>query len=124
MIQKGANVNAKNDEGDSPLHYASMAGMNKVAEVLLRNGADVNIVNVAGESPLYLAAREGNSWNRIIQGEQNIHSNQYKTGFEQLVELLIKKGANAKQANKHGETASNYATARCNFEFLNTIIIN
>ena len=45
-IADGANVNAKKDDGQTPLHSAVVAaldsGDNKVIELLIANGADVN----------------------------------------------------------------------------------
>ena len=45
-ITDGANVNAKKEDGQTPLHFAVVAaldsGDNKVIELLIANGADVN----------------------------------------------------------------------------------
>ncbi|MEW6357125.1 MAG: ankyrin repeat domain-containing protein [Planctomycetota bacterium] len=70
LIDHGADVNARNDEGSTPLHYAT--GERKVVELwtssfvpiapeadrmaaialLIEKGADVNPINAAGRTPL------------------------------------------------------------------------
>ena len=51
-ISDGANVNAKKEDGQTPLHSAVVAaldsGDNKVIELLIANGADVNAKIVSG----------------------------------------------------------------------------
>ena len=51
-IADGANVNAKKEDGQTPLHSAVVAaldsGDNKVIELLIENGADVNAKIVSG----------------------------------------------------------------------------
>jgi|TARA_B100000678_G_scaffold6732_1_gene5715 ankyrin repeat protein/thiol-disulfide isomerase/thioredoxin len=51
-IADGANVNAKKEDGQTPLHFAVVAaldsGDNKVIELLIENGADVNAKIVSG----------------------------------------------------------------------------
>jgi hypothetical protein len=51
-----ADVNARNKDGDTPLHWAARYGHGVVAEFLISEGADVNAMNVAGVTPLQLAA--------------------------------------------------------------------
>ena len=42
LIEKGADVNAKSDDGIAPLHGASSKGLTTVVELLISKGADVN----------------------------------------------------------------------------------
>jgi uncharacterized protein len=58
LIGAGANVNATNDLGVTPLALASSGAMVKK---LLQAGANPNIVSSNGESPLMAAARAGNA---------------------------------------------------------------
>jgi len=56
LISQGADVNAKNKSGWTPLHTAAAYKSNgEVLEYLLVNGADVNATNDFGETPLDLA---------------------------------------------------------------------
>ncbi len=53
LLQHGANVNAKNDYGKTPLHEAAEEGDIDTVELLLRYGADVNTRdNFVGSTPL------------------------------------------------------------------------
>ena len=48
----GADVNAKNRYGSTPLHRAAYAGHKEIAELLIAEGADVNAKDEDGETPL------------------------------------------------------------------------
>jgi len=56
LISMGANVNAKEQSGLSPLHLAVTYGNVKVAEILISNGANVNAKEDNGFTPLHIAA--------------------------------------------------------------------
>ncbi|MBF0280301.1 MAG: ankyrin repeat domain-containing protein [SAR324 cluster bacterium] len=57
LIEKGADVNKKNDLGLSPLLAASGKGHFEIVKLLLDHGAEVNVKNSKGKTPLN-AARE------------------------------------------------------------------
>ena len=48
-------INSKNVDGSTPLHFASMNGKAITCNWLLQNGADVNATNNANETSLDLA---------------------------------------------------------------------
>ncbi len=52
LIQHGADVNAINDDGESPLYWASVKNHIDTATVLIQHGADVNAVDYCGCTPL------------------------------------------------------------------------
>ena len=52
FIEKGADVHAKDNEGNTPLHGAKKSDL---ATMLIEKGADVNAKNEYGESPLHRA---------------------------------------------------------------------
>ena len=57
LLKAGADVNAKQDDGWSPLHVAAAFNPSPaVLEVLLKAGADVNAKDKDGETPLHFAA--------------------------------------------------------------------
>ena len=41
-LDAGADVNAKDEDGFTPLHYAAVTGRKEIAEILIAEGADVN----------------------------------------------------------------------------------
>lgn len=53
----GANINARNENGETPLYRAVVRYDIKKVDVLLQIGADPKICNKAGESPLEAALR-------------------------------------------------------------------
>jgi ankyrin repeat protein len=55
LLKNKADVNARNDFGDTPLHAAAMWGHQGVAELLLANGADVNARDKFDNMPLRVA---------------------------------------------------------------------
>jgi cytohesin len=72
-LANGMDVNAKDEDGFTPLHQAALGGHKKIAELLIAKGADVNAkTKKAGQTPLHSSAFFG-----------------HKT----VVELLIAKGA-------------------------------
>ncbi|XP_045782017.1 poly [ADP-ribose] polymerase tankyrase [Maniola jurtina] len=57
LIRKGARVNEKNKDGQTPLHVATENAHLDAMDLLLRHGAKVNACDGRGESALSLAAR-------------------------------------------------------------------
>ena len=56
LIDKGANVNHADRDGETPLLIAARIGSVKLCDLLLDAGALVNVSDVKGNSPLTLAA--------------------------------------------------------------------
>ena len=57
-LAAGSDVNAKDDSGWTPLHWAASKVHNKIAKLLIEEGADVNAVNKDGLAPLDYAENE------------------------------------------------------------------
>lgn len=58
LLQNGEDVNAQNEQGNTPLHYAVALNNADIAELLLGYGADMNIENAKGWSPLKIAQKK------------------------------------------------------------------
>ncbi|MEO5933507.1 MAG: ankyrin repeat domain-containing protein [Duganella sp.] len=87
MIKRGAQVNQK---GWTALHYAAAAGSVEIASILLEQHAYIDAESPSGMTPLMMAAREGQ---------------------EQVVELLLKEGADATLKDRGFKlTAAEFAT--------------
>ncbi len=89
LIQKGANVNAKNRDGATPLHAAAFLGHADIAALLIKKGADVSARNDKGESPLDVSRVD---WEitRLIASWLDIEldQNEVNAGRTAVVEML------------------------------------
>ena len=56
LLQRGVPIDARDREGNTPLHFAAGAGKTELVAYLIGKGADVNAVNLYGDSPLERAS--------------------------------------------------------------------
>ena len=69
LLAKGANVNAANDLGMTPLHYAAQRGSDRIIEFLASQGARFDVKNKQGRSPLDLArGKTATLMNKLASG--------------------------------------------------------
>lgn len=61
MIQNGADVNAKEIDGWTPLHLAAQNGTEAIAQTLIRNNATIDINNNDNVTPIFKAIEFGTS---------------------------------------------------------------
>ncbi len=90
-INSGANVNARDDFGWTPVMVAAENGSETILRILLKNGGNVNVRNKYDWTPLMYAAR----------------NNHYS-----IVKLLLKNGAETSLVNSEGWTALMWAAAK------------
>jgi ankyrin repeat protein/mono/diheme cytochrome c family protein len=125
LIEKGADINAKNRRRSTPLHWA-IHDQAKV-RLLLSKGADVNARQAQGRTPLYLAAMLGNGvpTMRLLLtsgADPNLVSANGQTplmmaaqrGNVEGTQLLIEKGADVNSKDGAGETALMFASGSSN----------
>jgi ankyrin repeat protein len=55
LVDKGADVNAANDAGMTPMHYAVQRGVDRIIEYLASKGARFDVKNKQGRTPVDLA---------------------------------------------------------------------
>ncbi len=102
LIQKGANVNARDEFGSTALLSAVYFDNNKeIIELLLNKGADVNAVNKWGNTPLTYASAYSN---------------------KEVIEFLIRKGADINTKNEKWETSLIIASEKNSYEVIRLLI--
>lgn len=57
LLENGADVDAKNDKGKTPLHLASIWGFSDNVRLLLNEGADMYIEDNSGKTPVDVSRR-------------------------------------------------------------------
>ena len=58
LINAGADINAKNKDGSTPLHVAAEKKNKDIVELLILRHADINAKNNNGWTPLHVATIE------------------------------------------------------------------
>lgn len=92
LYSKGSDINAMDKDGMTPLMYTAKRSFNETASFLLKNGAKVNVQNRKRKiSALMLASAWGN---------------------EELVKMLLDKGADPTLSDMFGRNAAFYAEKR------------
>ena len=93
LIADGASINARRNDGSTPLSTASFNGRLEIAEYLIEKGARVMQTNRDGNTPLHVAAF-------MCQTE--------------ITKLFLKKGAHVRKKNNRGESAIDVVSSTWN----------
>lgn len=103
LVQRRENVNEREADGTTALHWAARQNDLETAQLLVRSGADAKLANVFGITPIWLASMNGNA---------------------PLVELLLKSGANPNSTIGDGETALMTSARTGNVDAIRMLLIH
>jgi ankyrin repeat protein len=119
-LAAGADVNAKDGWGYTPLHNAADGGHMEITELLIDKGAEVNAKEEdTGKTPLHYAHNKeiaelliskGADVNAKDKFEQTTLHSAASEGHNETAELLIAKGVDVNAKNDDGKTSLDWAT--------------
>ncbi|MHB0997971.1 MAG: ankyrin repeat domain-containing protein [Armatimonadota bacterium] len=88
LISYGANIEARDNDGQTALHLTVNDSEFQSARMLIDNGADIEVVDNSGMTPLFYAAARGSI---------------------EMVDMLLEKGADPCRRNKDGYSVISFA---------------
>jgi ankyrin repeat protein len=116
-----SHINSPDENGWTPIMYASSSGQDQIVKALIEKGADVKIADPKGWTPLMLASFKGNtnSLKYLLEKGADVNAKTPKNttalmvaagnGFIEVVQLLLASKADINQKDADGKTALAYA---------------
>ena len=124
LISSGADLEAKDNSGETPLHSAAERNHLELAELLISSGAEVNVKRNDGSMPLHDAAANDSlavaelliSSGAEVNVKDNsgwtpLHWAAYNNSLE-IAQLLISSGADLEAKDNYGRTPYNCSDKR------------
>jgi len=124
LISKGADVNAKAENGRTTLMFAALKGYKDICKLLISKDADVNAKAENGRTALMCAASNNHKdiCKLLISKDADVNAKNKDgetalmlvafQGHRDICELLISKGADVNAKDKDGWTALKFAAIR------------
>ncbi|CAB0043456.1 unnamed protein product [Trichogramma brassicae] len=147
-LEKPLRVDARDNEGITPLHLALENLKGQAVLSLLSMGADPNLANPRGETPLHVICRTGgiaesfgerffqrlfeitDGMRRVVQLEARDESGKtplhlaLSYGDEELIGWLLRRGADPNSANANGSTPLQLAVANLQPDTVDLLLDN
>ncbi|MFP3022319.1 MAG: ankyrin repeat domain-containing protein, partial [Wolbachia sp.] len=105
LVNNGADINAKDNEGWTSLHWAVQLGSLNVVKYLVEKGADVNALTADGRAPLDIAKEKF----------RGLSENEERNDIVQFLEKLNEKKekpAQRKRRHHHGDHARHHMSRK------------
>ena len=134
MINGGADVYAKDNDGQTPLHLAVVLGKAKVIPILVKVGADVHAKDNSDNTPLHNAVFVGNAEviPVLIKAGADVHAkdNNGNTplhmattqGHAEIISILLQAKADVNAKNNEGVTPLQFATQENHAEVISVLV--
>jgi ankyrin repeat protein len=135
LIAAGADVNATESDGTSPLLWAAHQGSPELVQLLLKAGADPNVANNFGVTPLLEASRYGDAATieALLEGGADVAAAARegetplmaaaRAGSVQSVQLLLSRGADVNAVESLQEqTALMWASAEGHLDVVDLLL--
>lgn len=108
LINFGIDVNIRNDNGSTALHYCASRGyqLYNIAQLILDNGGDLSISDKHGNQPLWTACYES------------------KGKYLDMVKLFMDYGAEPSHENRYGKSPIDIAKIMNNSNLLDILLKN
>ncbi len=136
LLANGADVNAKNSNGDTALILSALKGHMDCMKALIANGASMNAKNSNGDTALIMSASKGHMdciWTLIANGAdvnaKNINGDtaliiSTLKGDMDCMRALIANGADVNVKNNDGDTALIISALKGEMGCMRALIIN
>lgn len=134
LLEESSDVNARQADGMTALHWAVFHEKVAVVKTLLDAGAEVDAKNRYGVTPLVIACTSGNAdcvaalldggadANGATNGGETVLMTAARTGRLDPVKLLVAGGADVNAKERRGQTAMMWAAAEGHTEVVEALI--
>ena len=115
-LAKGADIEARDHDGDTALHLAAIQAGPAVIAALIAAGADPNALSTDGQTPLFHAAEHGNlrALQALLTADADVNARDKDShtplfyaidqGHREVVEALLAAGSDLAVRDKDGDT--------------------
>ncbi|MFP3014819.1 MAG: ankyrin repeat domain-containing protein [Wolbachia sp.] len=136
LINGGVNVNVRDQNGMTPLHYAAKKHNEDIANALIKVGADVNAKDQDGRTPLHWAAIERNEGvaNALIKAGADVNAKDdygriplhwaVNAGSIEVTQILLETKVNVNAQDKNGKAPLHLAAKENHAELVKVLLSN
>ena len=119
LLAEGADVNAMDKDGNTPLHIVTHSGHKEMIKLLISNGAHVNAKDEGGWTPLHFAASGGHKEiaELMLANGADVNAKDFSDytplhraaggGHNEMIKLLISNGADVNAKGRFGTPIHN-----------------